>query len=164
MPARRPISLVGLISPPRSSTANDLLSCSRLLIRKLAVNVLQSFWQMKHCGALPREQSVDLHAAFHRQSLETAPLQLVGDEDFTRFQLGEKHVANVERVRPGVGRRHRSRECEGPPAVGQSGMNLAELPWARGRVRGLSKFVLSGGSPCPVLCRRLSRSFPFSQR
>src|ERR1039458_593049 len=68
---------------------------------------------MKHRVALAREQRVDVHAAFCRQLFEAAPLQFVSDEYFTLlvgqlvergFQLIEKHVADVERFRPGIGR------------------------------------------------------------
>ena len=68
---------------------------------------------MKHRVALAREQGVDVYAAFCRQLFEAAPLQFVSDEYFTllvgqfverKFQLIEKHVADVERFRPGIGR------------------------------------------------------------
>src|SRR6185369_3561801 len=93
-----------------------LMLCSSL-IRKLVVDALQSLAQMKHRVALARQQRVDVNTALGRQLLEAAPLQFVSDEYFTRpirligqfverrFQLIEKHAANVERFRPGIRRR-----------------------------------------------------------
>jgi hypothetical protein len=69
---------------------------------------------MKHRVSLAREQGVDVHTALCRQLFEAAPLQFVSDEYFTllvgqfverKFQLIKKHVANVQRFRPGIGRR-----------------------------------------------------------
>src|SRR6266481_1575966 len=68
---------------------------------------------MKHRIALAREQGVDADAAFCRQLFEAAPLQFVSDEYFTllvgqfaerKFQFIKKHSAEVERLRPGIGR------------------------------------------------------------
>src|SRR5580704_9016563 len=80
---------------------------------KLIVNTLQAFAQMKHRVALAREQRVHADTAFHRQLLEAAPLEFVSDEYFAllagqfaerKLQFIQKHVAEVERFRPGVGR------------------------------------------------------------
>jgi hypothetical protein len=77
------------------------------------MNAPQSFSQMEHRVALAREQGVDVDAAFRRQLFEAAPLQFVSDEYFTllvgqfaerKFQLIKKHVADVERFWPGIGR------------------------------------------------------------
>src|SRR6202140_1461823 len=84
------------------------------LRNKLFVNALQSFAQMQHRVALAREQGIDVYTAFCRQFFEAAPFQFVGDEYFTllvgqfaerKFQLIKKYVADVERFRPGIGRR-----------------------------------------------------------
>src|SRR6267378_6592518 len=72
---------------------------------------------MKHRVALAREQGVDADAAFCRQLFEAAPLQFVSDEYFTllvgqfverKFQFIKKHIAEVERFRPGIGDGKRS--------------------------------------------------------
>src|SRR5881275_3665530 len=68
---------------------------------------------MKHCVALAREKRVDVDAGFCRQLFEAPPFEFVSNEYFAllvwqfikrEFQLIEKHVADVERFRPGVGR------------------------------------------------------------
>ena len=77
--------------PQRGQQSNPdpflfLMLCSSFLrsfLRKLVVNALQSFAQMKHRVALAREQGVDAYAAFCRQLFEAAPLQFVSDEYFT---------------------------------------------------------------------------------
>src|SRR6266403_3703263 len=80
---------------------------------KFVVNALQSFAQMQHGIAFAREQRIHAHAGFGGHFLEAAPLQFVSDEYFTllagqfaegKFQLIQKHVAEVERFRAGIGR------------------------------------------------------------
>src|SRR5712692_10205730 len=89
-----------------------LMLCSSFL-RKFVVNGLQSLAQMKHRIAFPREQRIHVYPALGSHLLKAAPLQFVSDEYFTllvgqfverKFQFIKKHVAEVERFRPGIGR------------------------------------------------------------
>src|SRR5260370_33645291 len=68
---------------------------------------------MKYRVALAREQRIHAHARLGGHLLEAAAIQFVSDEYFTllagqfaerKFQLIQKHVAEVERFRPGVRR------------------------------------------------------------
>ena len=76
--------------------------------------LLQPLAQMQHRVAFAREQRVHAHAGLGGHLLEAAPFQLVRDEHLAlllrqlvdrQLELIEQHVARVERLRSGIGRR-----------------------------------------------------------
>ena len=76
--------------------------------------LLQSLAQMQHRVAFAGEQRIHAHAGFGGDLLEAAPFELVRNKHLAlllrqfvdrQLEFIEQHVAGVERIRSGIGRR-----------------------------------------------------------
>jgi hypothetical protein len=82
--------------------------------RKFVVDTLQPLAQPQHRVPFAGEQRIHAHAALFGNLLEAAPFQLVRDKYFAllhrqlvkrQLEFIEQHMAGVERLRSGIGRR-----------------------------------------------------------